>query len=535
MNRLFCFDRFVQGWIALFTFLSCSQIANANERFAFFHEHILGTSLEIQIDATNRDAANAAETRILNEIARLSQIFSGYDANSEFSRWQTQAGTAVPVSNELFDVLAASEQWRERSDGAFNPAVETLTQLWRRSEKQNCLPQTTELAAAVAKVQKNPWVLDPQSHTATRTSDAPLSLNAIAKGAILDLTCKAGMETSDSVFGVLVCIGGDLRAKGDMVQPIHIVDPQNDAENVAPIATIYLHDRGLATSGNYRRGFRVANEWYSHIIDPRSGKPASKIASATVVADETTSADVLATIMSVLDPADSRKLAESIPGVDYMLIDTEGHRFTSPTWSELEEPQLFRRAKVDQLAQVDAAAAKTEINAASKGQSPAVLLELLVTFELDQPTGSQYRRPYVAIWLEDADEFPIRTAVLWMQTKQPGPRWHRDLLRWYRQDGVRKLADKRDLIGTVSGATRGAGQYKAVFDGKDDAGVPLAPGKYTLFIEVAREHGTYQLIRQPLTLGTEPIAETKLKKNAEIKSATYEYRAAASDKQPAGN
>ena len=117
-----------------------------------------------------------------------------------------------------------------------------------------------------------------------------------------------------------------------------------------------------------------------------------------------------------------------------------------------------------------------------------------------------------------------------MQTKQPGPRWHRDLLRWYRNDAVRKLADKRDLIGTISGATRGSGQYKAVFDGKDDAGQLLPAGKYTLFIEVAREHGTYQLIRHPLTLGTEPIAETKLKSNVEIQSASVEYRPATADK-----
>ena len=48
-------------------------------------------------------------------------------------------------------------------------------------------------------------------------------------------------------------------------------------------------------------------------------------------------------------------------------------------------------------------------------------------------------------------------------------------------------------------------QYKAVFDGRDDSGKALKPGKYTLYIEAAREHGTYQLIRHPLTLGKDPI------------------------------
>lgn len=152
------------------------------------------------------------------------------------------------------------------------------------------------------------------------------------------------------------------------------------------------------------------------------------------------------------------------------------------------------------------------------------LLELRVKVELNRPAGAQYRRPYMAVWLEDADEFPVRTGLLFMMTKEPGPRWHRELNRWYRQDNVRRLADETKLIGVVSSASRGPGEYEAVFDGKDDHGKPLKPGKYTLFVEVAREHGTYQIIRQPLELGAKPIESTNLKTNVEIKSGSFEYR-----------
>jgi hypothetical protein len=315
------------------------------------------------------------------------------------------------------------------------------------------------------------------------------------------------------------------------VQPIHVADPNNDAVNARPIATIYLQDRALATSGGYRRGYQIAGQWYSHILDPRSGQPVSEVVSATVVAETARDADALATIFSVLSHSETERLAASCSGVEYLSITRDGRRNASAGWHELEQPrqQQFDQVAADQFAQADAAETKPSEQPTKPG-----LLELLVKFELAQPTGAQYRRPYVAVWLEDKDEFPVRTALLWMQTKQPGPRWHRDLLRWYRNDAVRKLADQRDLIGTISGATRGPGQYKAVFDGKDDAGNPLPPGKYTLFIEVAREHGTYQLIRHPLTLGSEPIAETKLKSNVEIKSASVEYRVAAPE-QPAPN
>jgi thiamine biosynthesis lipoprotein ApbE len=515
-------------WVCgLVVAISCLAPSASAENFSFFHEHVLGTSLEIQLEASDSQSAEVAEQRILAEIERLAKIFSSYQSDSEFSRWQNSFETPVPVSPELREVLAASAAWQEESHGALNPAVEKLSQLWKQGEARQAVPTAAELSQAVAAIQTPQWHLDPIAGTATRLARGPLSLNALAKGDILDRACSVARKTA-GVQGALVCLGGDMRVSGDLARPVHVVDPANDAVNAAPVATIHVHERGLATSGGYRRGVSIQGQWYSHILDPRSGRSVDHVASATVVAATARDADALATIFSVLSPAETVQFAAARPDVEYLLITPDGKKISSPGWSDLEQPGLFRltAAARTQLAQADAADSSKPESKADETQ----LLELMVNFELARPEGSQYRRPYVAIWLEDADEFPVKTALLWMQTKQPGPRWHRDLLRWYRNDAVRKLADKRDLIGTVSGATRGPGKYKAVFDGKDDAGNALPPGKYTLFIEVAREHGTYQLIRQPLTLGAEPIAETKLKNNVEVESASFEYRHPASTK-----
>src|SRR5262249_39425386 len=69
---------------------------------AFFHENVMGTSLELRVRADDEPAAQWAEDRVLREIDRLSAIFSGYDATSEFSRWQSAVKAPVPVSSELF-------------------------------------------------------------------------------------------------------------------------------------------------------------------------------------------------------------------------------------------------------------------------------------------------------------------------------------------------------------------------------------------------------------------------------------------------
>ena len=147
-------------------------------------------------------------------------------------------------------------------------------------------------------------------------------------------------------------------------------------------------------------------------------------------------------------------------------------------------------------------------------------------FEINQPEGGgrRYRRPYVAIWVENKDGFPVRNLTLWVSMGGAGPfQWLPDLKRWYRADQARKQVEKKDLVFPTARPTRPPGKYKVIWDGKDDHGKPVARGEYTLYIDAAREHGTYQNIRKVLTLGEQPFSE-ELKGNVEIKSATIAYR-----------
>ena len=149
---------------------------------------------------------------------------------------------------------------------------------------------------------------------------------------------------------------------------------------------------------------------------------------------------------------------------------------------------------------------------------------MLVEFEIAKSDDSRrYRRPYVAVWIEDADGFPVKTLSLFLMQNNPGPRWYRDLRRWYADNQVRRLVDEADIIQTVSKPTRNPGKYKVSWDGKDDSGKLLKPGEYTVLIEAAREHGTYQLSKHNFTLGKS--FDTKLKPNAEINAASIRYTA----------
>jgi FAD:protein FMN transferase len=78
-------------------------------------------------------------------------------------------------------------------------------------------------------------------------------------------------------------------------------------------------------------------------------------------------------------------------------------------------------------------------------------------------------------------------------------------------------------VATISSATRQPGQYRAVWDGNDDHQKPVKPGTYTVYLEAVREHGTYQLMRKEVTIGTQPFRE-EFTGNMEVKTASLEYR-----------
>src|SRR5579883_1108277 len=222
--------------------------AAAAESFVFHHENVMGTSLELRVRADSEEVARRAEDRALREIDRLSAIFSAYDPRSEFSRWLAGPRTPVRVAPELFEVLERCDHWRAASGGAFDPRVEMLMRLWSRCAREGRTPTPAETAAAQASMNRPSWRLDSAAMTAERLSDGPLTLNAIAKGYIVERACAAAMDAGgrSGIRGALLNVGGDLRVCGELDRTIGIADPRADSETSAPIASIVVHDRAVS-------------------------------------------------------------------------------------------------------------------------------------------------------------------------------------------------------------------------------------------------------------------------------------------------
>lgn len=467
------------------------------------YENVLGTSFEFKALASTPAKAEAAEKAALTEIDRLNKVLSGYDASSEFSVWMYGEKKPVKVSPELYEVLSLFDKWRIQSGGALDASAEVIRRVWKAAAKNNQQPTPQQLSAAVATVKQSHWKLDEVNHTATHLDDAPLMLNSFAKSYIINKACDVALA-SGGVTGVVINIGGDIAVRGNHTEQILISDPKADAENDLPIARLNISNKMVATSGNYRRGELVNGKWHSHIVDPRTGLPCDKVLSATVVADNATDAGALATAMNVLTPQESKALAATIPHAEFMLITSDGKRVESKGWRELELPE--RKIAITK---------SVKTSSADKTWDPDY--ELVIGLELKQIEGFRVHSPYVAVWVVDKDKRPIRNIALWYRK----PKYLDEMPAWY-DAYYGKFADADRSVSSTTSATRPAGKYTLKWDGKDDKGEFVKRGIYTIMIEVAREHGTHQLMTKEIDF-TKKLQPITLPGNIEVASVVLDY------------
>lgn len=468
------------------------------------YENVLGTSLELKFTSTSEAEAEKAEVVALAEIKRLSLIFSAYDQQSEFNRWLKQdLNKPVKVSTELFDMLDLFSQWKYRTNGALDASAAVASKLWKEAAVKQQLPTTAAINAAVNNMKQTHYQLDKVNATVTRLTDAPLVMNTFAKSYIINLACDAALKAT-KIDAIVVNIGGDLVIKGNVTDVVNVTNPIASAENDAPLAHLLVSNKAIATSGNYRRGEQIGKHWYSHIVDPRTGKPVEGVISATVIADNATDAGALATAFNVLSLAESEALALSVKGAEYLIITKDGKRIESKGWNTYIDPSFNEETTL-----------KTEVSAtAEKLWDPK--FELAINFEFNRIEGNSHR-PFAAIWVENEGKVAVRNLALWYNKTK----WIPDLRNWYRINGE-KFKDNKDNYASVTGATRNPGKYTIKWDGKNDKGEYVPQGKYTIIIETSKEHGTDEIIRQPMEF-KKAAKKTNNAGNVEISNLSFDF------------
>lgn len=253
-----------------------------------------------------------------------------YSDSSELNQLNaTAVGTPFPVSEQLFEVLAVAGIVYRDTDGAFDPTVGPLVDLWGFGPTYTAdrIPSAEDISRLRATLGFNAIALDNKARTATRTRDVRLDLSAIAQGfaagKVADYLRSRGFENfMVDVSGEMVLAGHNQQGK-----PWQVAIERPSAEGHEIQRIIGISGLSLATSGNYRNYFEKDGVRYSHTIDPRTGSPITHtLASVTVIMPDVASADALATAMMVMGDKLALTFAEQRNIPLFMLVK-EGDGF----------------------------------------------------------------------------------------------------------------------------------------------------------------------------------------------------------------
>jgi thiamine biosynthesis lipoprotein ApbE len=441
--------------------------------FAFHHDAVLGTSLELIVQTGDSASARDCERHVLAEIERLRRIFSTRDPATEISRVQTGSPVESP---ELAALLAAYEFWRGRTGGVIDVNMTGVFRLWEQAQAAQRLPDPVSLADAFS---------------------VPLAFNvdALGKGFIVDRAVEAARRFA---LSGLLNIGGDVRAWGNYPWPVGVADPRNPAENAPMLGQFALRNAAVATSGGYARNYTIAGKHHSHIIDPRTLQAMDCLASATVVAADCLTANALSTAACVLGKTDGEKLVRWFSVAGYLLTDAV-------------QPDVRGGLLLTSTAAPEATTTQPVVQSDAWPKD----FQVSINLEIKAQVQGRTKRPYVAVWIEDANEKIVRTVTIW-GTKD---KYISELSYWWDAAGGDQAFS---IYKSISRATRPAGKYTIAWDGLDDQGNALPKGDYTVCVELNREEGHHGMESAVVSCRDEQKS-ADLAATAESEASTIEY------------
>lgn len=308
---------------------------------------LLGTMVEITVVADQEAAARGGMERAFAEIERIEGLMSFYRPDSEVSRINREAfRRPVRVSSEVFRLLQHAQFLSRLSGGAFDITFSPLWQLWGQCARQKRLPTAAELDRAKGLVDyRQVWLQERGMEVRLGRSGMSVNLGGIAKGYALS---RAGeMMRRSGLDNFLINLGGDILAAGPGREGrgwrIGIKHPRKPGELVG---VLRLQDRFSLTSGDYERYFEIGKARFHHIIDVRTGYPASRCAAVTLVTPQLPLDYLPSVVLFLLGPERAASLRERFPGVAYLIITPEGRIFASPDLSSYQESPLPARIEM---------------------------------------------------------------------------------------------------------------------------------------------------------------------------------------------
>ena len=285
-------------------------------------EAIMGTSIEVELQAPSRDDAEVAIAAVMAEMHRIDATMSPHKATSELSIVNANAADGpVTVSEGMFGLLSRAMAFSKLSGGAFDITFASAGNLY--DYRAGIAPDAAALADALPLIDWRHLQLD----AATRSvrfarRGVRIDLGGFAKGHAVDNAIL--ILRRQGIRHAMVAAGGDshvMGSRGERPWTVAIRDPRREG---AVVALLPLEDVSISTSGDYERFFERDGVRCHHLLDPRTGRSPSSVRSVTIIADDGLTTEAFSKTVFVLGVEEGLRFVEAHLGIDAVIVDAQG-------------------------------------------------------------------------------------------------------------------------------------------------------------------------------------------------------------------
>ncbi len=284
---------------------------------------LMGTIFEISVAEAHTSEKEAALKQALDEIARLETLLSEWQSTSEISKVNQNAGVRpVKVGPEMMDVVRTGMQVSDLSQGAHDLSWAALHGLYLFTPGDVRIPTMAQIKQRLPLINYHNIIVDEKASTIfLKKKGMAIGMGGIAKGYALDRAAailhKAGLKDFTIFGGGQVFVSGK---RGDRPWRVGIQHPRKRDF----IAYAELTSGSIATSGDYEHYVEKDGKLWHHIINPRTGLPATDVMSVTVISESALYADAIDTAIFVMGPQKGLQMLKKTPvKVEAVIIDKD--------------------------------------------------------------------------------------------------------------------------------------------------------------------------------------------------------------------
>ncbi len=285
----------------------------------------MGTTWHVKVVRGLFQDTSGLKEKIDRRLEEINRSMSTYRKDSEISRFNESSGEPMPISEDFFQVMTLARRLHRLTGGAWDGTVKPLVDAWgfRGGKRMETPPDAAEIQRLLEQIGFRRIEIHDDGRIGKEAPAVTLDLGSVAKGYGVDRI--AALLRDEGFEHFLVEIGGEVRGAGFKKDGgpwrVGVNRPDKGAAIDAVYKVVPLHEKSIATSGDYRKFFEMGGRRYSHVLDPGTGFPVDNgVVSVSIIADSCAFADGLATAVMVMGRERGLALVERLDRTEAMVV-----------------------------------------------------------------------------------------------------------------------------------------------------------------------------------------------------------------------